>query len=193
MVLVTRDTVGAVALRRMVAAGVLTPLTADAAIPTDVPYDPVWRALALREHVPAHTVLSGLAGLWVHCGGPCPAQVVVVGRRGLHRTVSPARAGSPATVFHSGPAHREPSLFVAGLSTATTERCATDALRWDDHRAALPAVVEAVRTGRVCASRLADLVACESPSGARHRRLESAWQALVPLLVARPRARAAGE
>lgn len=190
MVMVTHETVGAAAFGRMLAAGVLTPLTSDTALPTDVPVSPATRALAVRAHVPDHTVLSGLAGLWVHGGGRCPAQVVVVGRRGLHRTVSPTATASPTAVFHSGPAHRESPVTLAGINIATVERCAVDALRWDDHREALPAVIDAVRAGRADAPRLADLVARESPVGAGHRRLTSVWRAVRPLLTSPRRTRA---
>jgi len=178
MLLVTREVVGPRDYARMVRAGILAPLTPTAALPADLSPTPQWRARAVRDLVPAHTVLSGLGGLWVHEGGQCPDHLTVVGRRGLHRTVAPDASTGPTPMFHSGSAVTELAATIEGIRVATPARCAVDALRWDDHRRALPLVARSLRARRIDASEIRRIMASDSAVGAGYSRMKSAWQAL---------------
>ncbi|PKQ26181.1 MAG: hypothetical protein CVT64_06890 [Actinobacteria bacterium HGW-Actinobacteria-4] len=188
MPLVSRSRVGAVAFDRLIRDGTCTALSPAFALPRDIPETPGLRALAVRDSVPAHTVLSGLGGLWVALGGPPPPVLDVVGARGLHRVVTtdtPA-TGVPATpqvAFHSGLAHTEASVTLMGLTVANIGRCCIDALRWGRHALAIPAVAGAVRGGDVTMEALHSAFAADHPRGPGHARLRSVWNGLAPALA----------
>jgi len=179
MLLVTRDTVGSHAFARMVRSGILVELTDSAALAWDVAPTPHWRALAVQHLVPAHTVLSGLGGVWVHHGGRCPDPLIVVGKRGLHRTgVRPPRGTGTTLRFHSGKAATEEAISMASIRVATRARCAVDALRWDDHQQALPLLAALLRERHLDIAHIDQLVCSDSAVGAGYSRMASAWQAL---------------
>lgn len=187
MPLVSRSRVGSVAFERLVRDGTCTPLSTAFALPRDLSESPSLRALAVRDYVPAHTVLSGLAGLWVATGGTAPAILDVVGPRGLHRVATAASTAAgepwaPAVAFHSGRAASEPVISIAGLTMANIGRCCIDALRWGRHADAIPAVTRAVRQGAVTVRELQAAFASDSPRGSGHARLRSVWEALAPAL-----------
>ncbi|MEX0913895.1 MAG: hypothetical protein WDZ57_02980 [Demequina sp.] len=178
MLLVTRDAVGTRVFARMVRTGMVNELTPSVALAADVPSTPWWRALAVRPLVPAHTVLSGLGGLWVHLDGKHPDQLIVVGHRGLHRTVTRPPHGDMSARFHSGRAVEEEAVCVAGVRVALPERCAADALRWDDHTQAVPTLAVLLRDGHLGVDTVDRMVDADSAAGAGYSRMASAWQAL---------------
>lgn len=187
MLVVDAQAVGEVALHRMVRDRVVTAATDRFALPADVELTRGVRAWCVAPSVPGHTVVSGLAGLWVWHGGFWPGSVCVVGRRGLHRVVAPAAQATAAlirdpVVFHSGLAWSSPAASIGNLRVASPARCCVDALRWEDHRLAIPAVSAAVTSGIVP---LADLVAeqrIDNPRGSGYARLHQVWQELAPVL-----------
>lgn len=194
VILVSARDVGAPAVARMVRDGVVVAAGPGLGAATDVPAAPETRAAALDALVPRHTVLSGLAGLWVWGGGILPASVVVVGARGLHRSPPGHASGGLWPDFHSGGAAHGPWTTLAGVRVAPPERCAADALRWEDLRRALPWVWWAVASGIADAPAIAAIVRADSPKGRGADRARSAWSALARTLErdAQRRAIAAG-
>jgi hypothetical protein len=161
-------------------------------MPRDIPESPLARAICLLPVVPAHTVVSGLAGLWVRCGGAAPSVVDLVGARGLHRAKPGANARGWTLVFHSGGAATGPRAQVGGIVVASAERCAADALRWRDLATAIEVVFLAVRAGSVEAAAVEALVFQDDPRGHGAARARHAWAALVAALGTSPTANPGG-
>ena len=182
MIPVSAHEVGTVALARMLRDRVVAPLAPQHGMPLDIPVSPGARASSLAPVVPAHTVVSGLAGLWVYCGGEASAMVDLVGARGLHRAKPGADARGWTLVFHSGGAATGPRVEIGGIVVACAARCAADALRWRDLAAALPAVFLAIREGRVDPSAIGVLVSRDDPRGQGAARARCAWEALATAL-----------
>lgn len=160
------------------------PATRRFSLPLDVPETRGIRAWCLAPSVPESTVVSGLAGLWVWHGGRWPGDVCVVGRRGLHR-VSPATVGGQErdqVTFHSGLAWVHPATQLGTVRLAHPARCSIDALRWEDHRLVIPAVVAAVRVGHVAYVDLVAAQGADNPRGAGYARLRHVWRVLAPVL-----------
>ncbi len=178
MNLVTVRDVGAVSLERMIRDRVVLRLAPGFGAPVDLPVTRDDRASTLSEAVPTHTVVSGLAGLWIHLGGERPASVDLVGVRGLHRPLPDFRPLGWRVRFHSGGAAEEAFDSLAGLRVAAPERCASDGLRWDDLGVAIPAVMGAIGAGQVDIACVSALVASEDPRGLGAARLKSAWAAI---------------
>lgn len=172
MLIVDVADVGTSAVARMLREGIVTELGPRSVLPCDIESTPAIRALSIAALVPRHTVLSGLAGLWVWRGGTFPLEVTVVGERGLHRTAS-ARVG-----FHSGLTWRVPPSRLSGARVAPLARCCVDALRWEDHRAAIVAVAGVIVGGSITVADLDREVAREDTRGGGYRRLNSVWGAL---------------
>ena len=166
--------------------GVLAPLAPRHGMPRDIPASPRARAASLAPVVPAHTVVSGLAGLWVRCGGAAPPIVDLVGSRGLHRAKPGADARGWALAFHSGGASTGPRAEFGEIVVASAERCAADALRWRDLAEALEAVFRAVRAGSVDPAAIEALVATDDPRGHGAARARCAWGTLAAALGAAP-------
>jgi len=183
---VSAHEVGAVALARMLRDGVLAPLSPQHGMPLDIPVSPRARASSLAPVVPAHTVVSGLAGLWVHCGGAAPSVVDLVGARGLHRAKPGADARGWTLVFHSGGAATGPRAEIGGIVVACAERCAADALRWRDLGAAIEAVFLAVRAGLINPAAIGAVVTNDDPRGQGAARARYAWEALATALETAP-------
>ena len=182
MIPLSVEDVGPVALARMLRDGVVAHLAPGYGMPLDLPVSPESRARALSPVVPAHTVVSGLAGLWVRHGGPVPPVVDLVGARGLHRAKPGADAKGWTLVFHSGRAASEPRDVFATLAVANSERCAADALRWRSLGAAMDAVYRAVRSGQVDCAATQALVNGDDARGLGAARVRSAWEALMAAL-----------
>jgi hypothetical protein len=179
---VSAHEVGTVALARMLRDGVLAPLAPRNGMPRDIPESSLARALCLLPVVPPHTVVSGLAGLWVRFGATAPSVVDLVGVRGLHRAKPGADARGWTLVFHSGGAATEPRAEIGGIAVASAERCAADALRWRDLATAIEVVFLAVRAGSVPPAAIAALVMEDDPRGHGAARARYAWGALAAAL-----------
>jgi hypothetical protein len=186
MPLVSRERVGTVAFDRLIRDGTCTPLSPAFALPRDIPETPGLRAIAVGGFIPQHTLLSSLGGLWVLLGGMPPAVFDVVGPRGLHRVAGPVQPATPLSApriaFHSGRAPTERFTTVSGVKVANVSRCCVDALRWGDHRVAIPAVARAVRLSGVGLDALHIAFAADHPRGSGYARLNSVWSALAPAL-----------
>lgn len=184
MLLVDSDAVGRVAHARLLRDGVVVAATRRYSLPADVTSTSGIRAWCVGPSVPAHTVLSGLAGLWVWHGGVWPQEVTVVGKRGLHRVVTSHQPGTvrDRVTFHSGIAWMDPATRLGPVAIASAARCCSDALRWDDHRYAIPAVTRVVVNHSVPLSAIADEVARDNPCGAGYARLAQIWRELQPVL-----------
>ena len=172
-------------MHRMVRDHVLVAATNRFAFPVDIDATPGVRAWCVAPVVPAHTVLSGLAGLWVWQGGAWPGVVCVVGRRGLHRahTRIAAQAGSEPVQYHSGLAWSDAVTKASSLNLAGAARCCVDALRWEDHVKAIPAVASAVCSGRVTVGDLGYEYGRDNPHGLGYTRLRHVWRELAPVLT----------
>lgn len=186
MIPVSARDVGSVALARMLRDGVLLPLAPRHGMPPDLPESPRQRAACLAPVVPAHTVVSGLAGLWIRCGGAAPSVVDLVGARGLHRAKPGADARGWTLVFHSGGAASGQREEIGGIVVASAERCAADALRWRDLGTAIEAVVVAVQAERADPAGIGTLVAGDDPRGQGAARARSAWGAVSTALGIAP-------
>jgi hypothetical protein len=196
MLLISTDAVGPIALSRMARDRMITPATRAVALPMDVEPSPAIRARCVEPMVPRHTALSGLAGWWVWHGGVWPGEVCVVGARGLHRTAGSMTVASndesrvgvapdrEAVTFHSGVAWRDPPLNIGSMRIATPARCCIDALRWDDHRLAIPAVSRAVAIGLISLEELEAELGRDNSQGPGFARLSNLWRALYPVLEA---------
>ncbi|HEX7590141.1 MAG TPA: hypothetical protein VF362_04090 [Demequinaceae bacterium] len=192
MIPVSAQEVGPVALARMLRDGVLAPLAPRHGMPRDVPESSLARALCLSPVVPAHTVVSGLAGLWVRHGGAAPSVADLVGARGLHRAKPGAEARGWTLVFHSGGAATGPRTEFGGIVVASAERCAADALRWRDLATAIEVVFLAVRAGSVEPAAIEALVVRDDPRGHGAARARYAWGALAATLGPSPTANPEG-
>jgi len=184
MILIDADAVGSVTYDRLVRDGVVVPATRRFAFPADVNPSPGIRAWCVAPSVPTHTVLSGLAGLWVWHGGSWPGEVTVVGKRGLHRAAVNHHPG-PArdrVTFHSGLAWRDPATTLGPIAIASPARCCSDALRWDAHRVAIPVVARTVATGAVPLASIIAEVRRDNLRGAGYARLAQLWRVLYPVL-----------
>jgi hypothetical protein len=155
-------------------------------MPRDIPESAGARAASLAPVVPSHTVVSGLAGLWVRCGGPTPSVVDLVGTRGLHRAKPGADARGWLLAFHSGGAATGARTEIGGIVVASAERCAADALRWRDLATALPAVFLAIRDACVDPVAIEALVGADDPRGQGAARARHAWAALAAALRDEP-------
>lgn len=175
--------VGSVALARMFRDGVLAPLAPRHGMPRDIPVSPEARADSLAPVVPPHTVVSGLAGLWVRYGGPAPRVVDLVGARGLHRAKPGADSRGWALSFHSGRAATGPRDPIGGVVVANAERCAIDGLRWRDLATALEVVYLAVRAGILDPAVMDGLSSGDDARGLGAGRARSAWAALATALA----------
>jgi hypothetical protein len=173
------EDVGPIALSRMLRDGVVAHLAPGYGMPLDLPVSPETRARTLSPVVPAHTVVSGLAGLWVRHGGPAPLIVDLVGVRGLHRAKPGADAKGWTLVFHSGRAALGRRDVYATVAVASSERCAADALRWRSLGAALDAVYRALRSGQVDCAATQAIVDGDDARGLGAARVRSAWEALM--------------
>ncbi len=189
MLPVSADDVGAVALARMVRDGAAEYLAPGYAAARDLPLPAPARASTLEAVVPGHTVVSGLAGLWIHRGGAAPSIVDLVGPRGLHRAKPGADARGWTLAFHSGAAADEPWERFASLRVASPARCVADALRWADLAAAIGVTCAAIRGGDVDAADVAALVARDDPRGFGAARVRSAWAAISSVTSDRAEAR----
>jgi hypothetical protein len=176
--LVTRGDVGEVALNRMIRDRVVIPLAPGFAAALDLPVTRVDRAATLGDSIPGHTVVSGLAGLWVHHGGPRPIAIDLVGVRGLHRSPPDFHPSGWRWNFHSGSAASEAVDLIGGIHVAKRERCVVDALRWDDLAAAIPAIVGALDQGSVTAPAIRARIEGEDSRGLGATRMRSAWAAI---------------
>ncbi|WP_430869139.1 hypothetical protein [Demequina aurantiaca] len=184
MLLVDADAVGPVEFSRLVRDGHVSAATRRFALPRDVVSTPGIRALCVSPSVPERTVLSGLAGLWVWHGGRWPGEVTVVGKRGLHRDAAGRReAGSDSVTFHSGIAWRDEPTVLGTVAIANPARCCSDALRWDAHAEAIPAIARVVARGFVRLASIEYEASRDNPRGAGYGRLSSLWQALRPALA----------
>jgi hypothetical protein len=182
MDLVSSADVGPVSLDRMAREGIVVPLGPGFGAPVDLPVIRADRARPLSGVVPGHTVVSGLAGLWIHSGGCRPRDLDLVGARGLHRL--PPGSHPPGWIlrFHSGAAALEPAEAFHGVRVAGPARCAVDSLRWDELGRAIPMVVACLRSGAVKRDEVAALVAGESRRGAGASRARNAWSAIEQAL-----------
>lgn len=179
----TAKDIGLVSLERMIRDRLVFPLSPGFAAPLDLPVTREDRARSLSGHVPPHTVVSGLGGLWIHAGGVRPTCLDLVGARGLHR--APPGSHPPGWIlrFHSGRAAIEPPETIAGVRVASPSRCVTDGLRWGDLAEAIPSAVEAIRGGHVCRRDVTEKVRAENPRGPGAARLRSAWGAIDQTLA----------
>ena len=170
----------------MVRDGVVAGLSLDVAAPLDLPITAEDRASCLRGVVPAHTVVSGLTGLWVHVGGFRPIVIDLVGLRGLHRAPPGSDPPGWRIRFHSGPAASEPDLSLAGVRVASVERCVADGLRWAGLGEAIAATFRAVTNGSVDTEAVSALVGTTDPRGLGAMRMASAWHAIAEALELGP-------
>lgn len=191
MLMVDVEAVGPVALNRMARDGIVVSTTDQFALPRDIEATVGIRALSISHLVPGHTVLSALTGIWVWTGGQWPGAVRVVGARGLHRVTGKVGGAEPGpgvvhgnhdVRFHSGVAWREDAQRVGAVRIAGLARCGVDALRWDDHRRAIPVVAGLVAKGAVTVADLLRERRLDSPQGAGYSRMANAWSALYPTL-----------
>ncbi len=159
--------------------GAIAYLAPRNAMPLDLPVSPDARASSLAPVVPAHTVVSGLAGLWIRRGGPAPGVVDLVGRRGLHRAKPGADARGWTLAFHSGRAADGTTDRIGGVRVPATERCAADALRWAPAAEAIRAVYGFARDGLLDVRALDDVVRSDDPRGKGAARERSAWAAIA--------------
>lgn len=127
----SRAEVGPVAFERLLRDGVAVLVGPHHARPAGIPETPADRAATLAGFVLRHTVVSGLAALWIREGGPRPRVLTLVGRRGLHRT-KPGKAPPGWTpAYHTGPTALEPSTVWAGVRVASEACARADAARWE--------------------------------------------------------------
>lgn len=180
--LISADDVGPVSLNRMTREGVLTSVGPGWGAPLDLPVIRADRARPLVGIVPSHTVVSSLAGLWIHAGGRRPRILDLVGERGLHRT--PPGTHPPGWIlrFHSGAAAFEPADILAGVRVAAPSRCIVDALRWGDLGVVFPVVIEALRKEIVTRDEVTDVIGRENPRGRGASRSTNAWEAIDRVL-----------
>jgi hypothetical protein len=162
----------------MIRDGLVTPLSPGFAAPFDLPITRADRALSLGYHVPSHTVVSGLGGLWIHLGGSRPITLDLVGVRGLHRAPPGSHPPGWTLRFHSGGAATERTETIEGVRVASAARCVVDGLRWGDLALAIPAAFRAIREGAVGRSEVTKMVGAEDPRGLGAARLRSAWAAI---------------
>ena len=175
MLLVTPGAVGRPAYARMLRDGTLAPFAPGSARPADVPDSPALRAHHAAGRVPAHTVLTGIAALWVHgLVAVAPPTWHVAGARGLHRIVD------PQLVFHSGVTSRL-GVTREGCRVAPATRACLDALRWEDLEAAIPVTIAAIRSGDAPLPELRAALSEDSPRGAGIARVRAA---LATIMVA---------
>lgn len=179
---VSASDVGPVSLNRMLREGILVPVGPRHGAPLDLPVTRIDRACPLDDIIPSHTVLSGLAGLWVHSGGNMPRTLDLVGARGLHRAPPGTYPAGWILRFHSGAAALEPAETISGIRIASPSRCVADALRWEDLSGALPVVLTVLKEGIVARSEVADVIDGESPRGRGTARLTSVWAAIEKAL-----------
>jgi len=184
MDLVSSSDVGPASLDRMAREGILVPLGPEFGAPVDLPVIPADRARPLAGFVPGHTVVSGLAGLWIRTGGYRPRTLDLIGVRGLHRLPPGCHPPGWIVRFHSGAAALEPSDSFHGIRVAGPARCAVDSLRWGDLGQAIPTVVAGLRGGTVRRAEVTAIVAGESRRGAGATRLRNAWAAIEEALRA---------
>ena len=184
MILVTPADVGRPQFARLLRDGIVAPLAAGVARPLDVPSSPGLRALACA-HVPRHTVLTGLAALWVYgrwarADGSAPqAPWHVVGVRGLSRTDDARLA------FHSGVTSRMGER-TGPIRLAPVARACLDALRWEDETVARAATVAGLAAGWVTAPELRASLACDPANGAGYGRVAGIVRELVDGVPVRP-------
>lgn len=184
MLIVDAELVGPMVYARLVRDGSVVPATSRYGLPADIVGDAAIRAWCVGPSVPPHTVLSGLAGLWVWCAGEWPGAITVVGKRGLHRVVSPsatARTHDRVT-YHSGLAWSDEATWIGPIAVASRARCCSDALRWEAHRKAIPTVAGLVASQQVDLDELRHEVLREDPRGAGFGRLHEVWTVLYPVL-----------
>lgn len=173
MLIVTPELVGRRPFARMLRDGTLVPFAPGAALPHDIADSPALRAHHAASRVPAHTVLTGTAALWVHGIVPtAPCEWTVTGPRGLHRTVD------PLLDFHSG-ATASLAEQRDALALAPVARACLDALRWQDLADALPATMAAIRAGAVTIADLRAALGADSPRGNGIARVRSALLAVM--------------
>ncbi|SEI87065.1 hypothetical protein [Demequina mangrovi] len=173
MILVHPDTTGPLAYVRLVRDGTVAAVTREAARPTDVPDSPGLRALGAAPRVPAHTVLTGTAALWVHGWRDAPPSTWhAVGARGLYRP--------PGCLveLHSGATARS-GARIGPVRIAPPPRACLDALRWEDPGHALASVLSGLVTGRIAPAELAHAFGEESPAGTGYSRLRSLLAAVT--------------
>jgi hypothetical protein len=182
MIPLSVEDVGTVALARMLRDGVVAYLAPGYGMPRDLPVSAETRARTLSPVVPAHTVVSGLAGLWVRHGGPAPPIVDLVGARGLHRAKPGADAKGWTLAFHSGRAASGQCDLYSAVAVANSARCAADALRWRDLATAMETVFRALRSGQVDCAATQAIVNGDDARGLGASRVRSAWNALVSAL-----------
>ncbi len=182
--MIRRTQVGPVAYGRMTRDRIVHPLLPGIAVPLDIPDVPGVRALALAPLIPRHTVVSGLAGLWVRHGEPFTTTIDVVGARGLHRTVNPEPTSALSVRFHSGNAINDALDTFSNVGVAPTPRCLVDAMRWAPAPLSIAATTQAVQSNHVTVADIQRCLARDDPRGAGYRRLESLWAALAPALRA---------
>ncbi|MGC4174082.1 hypothetical protein [Demequina sp.] len=147
MLLVERTVVGAIAFDRLARDGVIHEVLGAWALPADIPSTRALRAHLVRDLVPRHAWLTGLAALWLEGYARAPRMLDVVAARGAHRAIPVP--GSPPVRLHAGSLLGVPdagSPRVVGLA-----RACVDALWHSPTASALPAVASALRGGETSA------------------------------------------
>ncbi|MDN4482073.1 hypothetical protein [Demequina lignilytica] len=173
MLIVTPALVGRPAHARMLRDGTVRPFAPGAALPADVADSPGLRAHHASSRVPAHTVLTGTAALWVHGIVPtAPPEWHVAGPRGLHRIVD------PLLVFHSGATARLGEQH-QGCRVAPPARACLDALRWEDLGDAIVVTMRALDVDAVSLAGLRASLGLDGPQGSGFARVRSALAAII--------------
>ncbi|MBD5787580.1 hypothetical protein IF650_15520 [Cellulosimicrobium terreum] len=136
------DVGGSAAFQTLLRDGALVPLWGDRAAPARVPVTSTLRAVAVRDLVPARTVLGGLAAAWVLCGTPPPGTLDVLYPPGMHRPPPVAgRLPRQANVL------RSESVLVAGVLVTDPQRTALDVAGRVPAGTALPVLSALRRSG----------------------------------------------
>lgn len=133
---VTEPDVGTAAWRRMTWDGTLKPVTPWVALPADIPEDASTRLAIVAPHLRRTWYLTGLAAIWVTCGGSTPDTLDLITDT-RHHARCPSRPWPVAYHYSTRPS---PQGEVAALP-----RAIVDALRWSPLHTAIPAVATAIR------------------------------------------------
>jgi hypothetical protein len=133
---------GQVAYGDLVRRGALVEVWDGVAAPARVPQTPTLRALAVRDLVPARTVLAGAGAAWVLCGGRRPVRLDVLYPPGTHRpTPLPGRVPRQSAVL------RSETEVVAGVLVTDPRRTALDVATRCDRATALE-ILRRLRSAR---------------------------------------------
>lgn len=174
------------ALARMRRDGVLTQLTDDAGVATDVVPLHIARAIALRPWVPRRAAATGLAALWIYGvtgGALLPTHISVVVPRGAHPD-RPTGVPHSRWTFATHQVAYARARVVAGVRVVAPADAVASALRTADLAAAMAAAFQSAVAGIATRAELCEAVS-QHKSAHQCARGLSAWRAVQEALEGR--------